>query len=201
MDGMLFYWFFWTFWTLSTFFMKKYGMRFYTSFWLLLAIIFSNKFIYLFGFNVSLAGLLMMGTAYWMMAKQSKSGGSYLFLTSFIVMLAYAAFHLFELFDPVWLLLNRRFMLSFVLAYLSISVQHGFWLRIMTLFLGAIHGEILYAVILKKFDFAYAIGSMMFLDVMAISLALIVTVSGLKKASAFFEQHFHHLEREKHRSS
>jgi hypothetical protein len=167
----------------------------------LLAIISSNKFINLFGFNVSLAGLLIMGTAYWMVAKQSKSAGSYLILTSFIVMLAYAAFHLFELFDPVWLLIDRRFMLSFVLAYLSISVQNGFWFRIMTLFLGAIHGEILYAVILKKFDFAYSIGSMLFLDVMAISLALIVTVSGLKKASAFFEQHFHHLEREKHKSS
>lgn len=197
MEGIIFYWLFWLFWILSTFFMRKDERRLKISLWLLLAIICSIHSIFLFQLEISITTLFMLLSTYIMVAKQKKGEKVYLFITSFIVMLAYTTFHLFELIDPVWLVIDRKWMLSLLLFYLVVNQHKSMRMRILSLLSGSIHGEILFSIILRRYSNHYFVGGFEFLDCLAISFAFLLGLEGLKKLSVFFEQHVHQFERER----
>lgn len=201
MEGFFFFWLFWIFWILSTFFINNKKIRVQVSILILLAIIFSVHNFLILDFSISITGLFFLFASYFLIARQSKGSISYLFVTSFILMLAYATFHLFELFDPVWLIFNRNIMLSLILAYLTILLQNDLYVRIITLVCGTIHGDILYSMILRRFSFPHDVGSFIFLDTIAITITILLVVSGFRKISAYFENHIKHLEREKQKQS
>lgn len=116
-------------------------------------------------------------------------------------MLGYVSFHLLELFDPVWVLIKREWLLSLALGYLTLMLQSNRFLRAATLLTGAVQGEILFAVIMKSYTFDYPIGSFSFLDIAALSIGVLLIWSGIEKAVAFIEKHFQHVEREKQKLS
>jgi hypothetical protein len=202
MEGFIFFWLFWIFWVLSTFFMTKKEVRLQVSVWLLAAIALSTYSLTLFNIDISLTSLLIVLTTYFLMARETGRTGSYLFITSFIIMLVYSTFHLYELFDPVWLIFNRSIMLSLLIAYISSLLQSDFRQRVIILLAGSIHGDILYSFILGRFSFPYTIGSFAFLDVMAIAISILLVISGFKRLSLYFENHVKlQLEKEKQKQS
>ena len=113
MEGLYFYWLAWIGWIWVTFIMdKKNPARIKVAIWLL-AVIFTAPYkvnilsydIYLSAFTIVL--FLFIET------KRLKPGAFlYSFISSFIIMLAYTSFLLFELFDPVWVLFDRKIMIA-----------------------------------------------------------------------------------------
>lgn len=196
MSGYSFLWFFWVFWILSTFFMRKENARYKISAWLLTMIILSLPAFYIAGMKVSFASVFMLFTAYFIIIKEKKSTAAYSLLTSYIVMLAFAGFQLMELYDPVWVLFQRKWMLAVFIVYLITLLQKGLRLQMAVLLAGTVHGEFLYAIIVRRI-MEYHVASPVTLDVVAISLACILLFHGVKEASVIFDQYFKQQEREK----
>jgi hypothetical protein len=116
-------------------------------------------------------------------------------------MLAYGSFQLFELFDPVWLILDRNWMFAVVLTYMIIMMHNDGFKRMITLIFGSIQGEIVYALVLDRYSIEIPVGSLQFLDVISISVCLILAWSGFEKITSLFEGHVHQLEKGRGRQS
>src|SRR5690606_32574001 len=159
-EGIMFYWIAWTFWVITTFFMKKEdSLRLGFSLWLLALIILSPYSVPVFDFEISIAGIFLGCSIFGFGARIKGKKLLYLFICSFIIMLAYVCFHLFALFDPVWLVFPRNWMLAAVLVFTSLILQENKVSRILIILLGALQGEVLYALILSKYSFPYLIAS------------------------------------------
>lgn len=198
MEGLLFYWFTWIFWVIATFFLKKNSfLRLSLSFWLLLLIILSPYSFVLSNYEISYASILLVFSLLIFISQIRGFKAAYVLLCSFIVMLAYVCFHLFEFFDPVWVILPRSWMLSFVLISLSLLLHSNKIYRILVILLGSIQGEFLYAFILNKYSFPHIIGSYVYLDSLSLSTALLACWSGFEYLAAFYEKHINQLEKEK----
>lgn len=99
--------------------------------------------------------------------KLEKKIGIYILFSSFIVMLAYASFLLFEIYDPVWILFNRNGMIACSLGYLCVLLQSNKKYRLYTLTIGLIQGEVIFSMVVRKIGFPYPIGTGQFLDALA----------------------------------
>lgn len=201
MEGLTFYWVSWGGWVIATFFMQKGARRLNISLWLLIMIIASPYTISMFELKMSLAGIFLFGTLFYSAAQIDRPMAAYLFICSFIIMLTYVCFQLFELIDPVWLLFPRNWMLAVLLVSLTVILQGDKYFRIIIVLLGSTQGEFLYALILKKYSFPYIIGSFSFLDVTALSVGLITIWNGIEFLTTFYDNHFNQLEREKQKLS
>ncbi|MBU8879110.1 hypothetical protein BGM26_08945 [Bacillus sp. FJAT-29790] len=202
MEGLTFYWVAWTFWIIATFFMKRSeASRIKLSLWLLLIIILSPHVISVFGMKISVAGLFLAGTLFMFTAKLERLKAVYFILCSFIIMLAYVCFLLFELFDPVWLVFPRNGMLAFLLVFLTVMLQENRLNRILIVLLGSIQGDLLYALILSKYSFPYLVGSFAFFDAAALSTIMLTIWNGVEFLAAYYEKHYNQIEREKQKLS
>jgi hypothetical protein len=203
MEGLFFYWLAWMAWIWATFFMdKKNPVRTKIAVWLLAAIIAApyKTNIFTFELHLSAAAITMF---LFLETKQKRIGAFfYLFLSSFIIMLAYTSFLLFELYDPVWVLFDRKIMIAAVGFYLAILLQKNKYSRALALISGLLQGDILYAAILKTFNFPYPISSLAFLDVLLISLAMLNTWSAIEAVIAIMSKStINQVEGEKHKTS
>lgn len=202
MAGLTFYWISWVFWIFTTFFMKKGSqLRLVLSIWILLMIVISPHSFFLFNFEISFVTVLLIGSLFFCISLIKGRKAVYVLLSSFITMIAYACFHLFELFDPVWLIMPRNSLLALLLLSLSVILHSNKIYSIMIILLGSIHGEFLYAYILKKYSFPYLIGSLDYLDAVALSSALLGVWIGFEKFAAFYENYFNQVEKEKQKLS
>ena len=202
MEGLTFYWLTWSFWIIATFFMKKENKtRLKFSIWLLLFICASSWVIPIFGYEVSGAGIFLSCSLFYAAARMERLKMLYSLLCSFIIMLAYVCFYLFELFDPVWLIFPRNWMLAVIVVCISFLLQRNSWGRVYILLLGSIQGEFLYALILSKYSFPFLIASFTFLDVIALATLLVTIWNGIEYLATFYERHFNQLEREKQKLS
>ena len=173
MDGIYFYWFSWIGWIISTFFMKKDQTRFLISTAILLLIIMSSIVVQIENYKLNISIVFLLISSYSLVRTKTKLQKIYLLICVITVMLAFVSFHLFELFDPVWLLFNRKWMLAFALSYIILMLLQDMKTRIVALIIGASQGEFLYVFILSKFNIRYEIGSFQFLDVLSGGIFLI----------------------------
>ncbi|GLB58006.1 YphA family membrane protein [Cytobacillus sp. NCCP-133] len=202
MEGLIFYWFSWMAWIAATFFMERESNnRFKFSAWLLVVIILSPYTISIYGVELSLAGVLLLGTLYTFTGRLKKRQKVYFLFCTFIMMLSYVSFHLFELFDPVWVIFPRKWMLAFLLFYMAVILHKKRHLRFVIMMLGAIQGEVLYALILRQYSFPYVIGSLAFLDIMSLSAAISAVWGAIQWSASYFETNFKQFEREKQKLS
>jgi hypothetical protein len=198
MEGIIFYWVSWIFWIMATFFLdRKNKDRAKFSAWLLLLIILSPYTFKVFNVETSTAGVFLMGTVYILASRLERLKRVYFLFCAFIMMMAYVSFHLFELFDPVWVIFSRKWMLAFLLVYMAVLLQKKRVLRLPLILLGGIQGEVLYALILEQYSFPYIIGSLAFFDIMALSASIVAAWSAMQWTASYFETNFKHFEREK----
>ncbi|MCS0672257.1 hypothetical protein [Cytobacillus firmus] len=202
MEGLIFYWISWMVWIIATFFMDRNNKyRFLLSAWILFFIMLSPWTLKIFNVETGIGGLFLLVSLYIFAGRLKKLSKLYFLFCAFILMMAYVTFHLFELFDPVWVIFSRNWMLSVLLVYLAVLLQKNRMLRLPLILLGSIQGEVLYALILKQFSFPYTIGSLAFLDIMAISVSISAVWIAVQWAVKYIEANFKHFEREKQKLS
>lgn len=196
------YWILWVFWVYITFFMNKQNpYRTKLAAVILILIILSNVHVKFMSFEFYLSGLYMLLLSYIILSKKKLGSLLYAFICSFIVMIAYVAFNLFVIYDPVWVIFQKEWMMGVCFCCLAIFLQTSLKERLLMIISGSMHGEILYAVYLSKFEFSYPIGTMAYLDVISLITILLVSWSILENAGPFFQNHFHFLEKGKQKSS
>ncbi|MEH7525478.1 hypothetical protein V7149_19735, partial [Bacillus sp. JJ1503] len=141
--------------------------------------------------------ILFAGTLLGLISKFKRLTAAYVLFSSFIVMIAYVCFHLFALFDPVWLIFPRKWMLALLMIALAIILHTNKVYRLIIILFGSIQGEFLYAYILNKYSFPHLIGSYAYLDGITLAAALLGAWSGFEYLTSFYEKHINHLEKEK----
>ncbi len=191
MEGLLFYWLFWMCWILTTFFYpKSHPDRLKFSAWILVTILLSTLNLNFLGFELSGSGLFILFTTYLYIVQFEKKQILYLLLTSFIIMITYVCFLLYELFDPVWIIMKREWMLSLLMTYIVIFLHSDKKQRVGVLLLGMIHGEVFYAHIIRQFSFHYPTFSFPFLDALALTLVILSVWNGLETLTKYVDKSF-----------
>lgn len=173
-EGLFFYWVAWLFWIFATFFVKKtevYRLR--ISVCILVTIILEPYQFVVLGFQMNMALAFLYFFFILNIAKQKKISLLYTLICSYIIMMAYASFLLFELYDPVWVLLDRTWLLGITLSYLCVLVQQNNWNRVYVLAIGMIQGDFIYSLVLGNIGFVYPIGTEQFFDCLAASIMVL----------------------------
>jgi hypothetical protein len=185
MEGLYFYWLAWIGWVWTTFFMNKNNPLRLKSAVILLAVILAAPYtvdVFIFEMHLSAVAIAFF---IFLETRRKKTGSFlYLFLTSFIIMLAYTSFLMFELFDPIWVLFDRKIMLGAAGFYLAVLLHKERQDRILALISGFLQGDLLFSAILWKFNFPYAAASMGFMDLLFISLGLLLAWSAIESMIA-----------------
>lgn len=202
MEGSLFYWILWFVWVYLTFLLNRQnGYRLKLSAAVLTVIILSVYHIHFAGIDINLSGIFVLFLTYVTFYNEKTSSILYFFICSFIVMIAYVSFHLFEIFDPVWLIFTKEWMLGICMGYLAILLQKNVKGRLLIMVSGSMQGEMLYAYILSRYGFPYQIGSLAFLDALSLTSLLIICWSLIENAGSFFEGYFNAGHKDKQKSS
>jgi hypothetical protein len=185
MDGLYFFWLGWIGWIWLTFIMDKNNPNRLRWAVCLLAVIFAAPHtVDLLDFECHLSVFPIAFFIFLETRKKRTGSFLYLFLTSFIVMLAYTSFLMFELFDPVWVLFDRKIMLGAIGFYLAVLLHKDCHNRMLTLITGFLQGDILFSVVLSQFDFPYAVASMTFMDITVISMGMLIAWSAVESIMA-----------------
>ncbi|MBO9128257.1 hypothetical protein [Bacillus sp. 165] len=188
MEGSIFYCLCWGGWIIATFMMKKNTQRNLTAVFLLLLIMGASANIPLGVFHVNGSTVVLIVYGFCILAKQTTWKIIYSVISTTVVAMIYATFHLIELYDPVWIAINRVVMLSGLLVYGVILLVKERQMRVAILFIGIVQGEWFVALVLKKFGFHNDIGSYAFLDVLSGSIALMYSLYTLFKGFTYLEQ-------------
>lgn len=202
MEGAVFYWTFWIYWVYLTFFLQKnHPYRLKLAVMVLLVIIFSTSHFIIGPFDIFVSGLLLLLFSYTILSQEKRGTIYYLCICSLIISIAYVTIQLFEIFDPIWMILNREWMLGILIGYLSLLLQKTLKGRLLIVVCGLVQGEFMYAYTLQSIHMPYQVGALTFLDVCALIVAIIAGWSILENAGAVLQQHFHFLEKAKQKSS
>ncbi len=202
MEGAVFYWVFWAIWVYVTFILDRQNpYRLKLAGIVLIAIIFSNSHFTFGRFEVAWSGLFLLLFAYSFLANEKYRVIIYHSICSLIVSIAYVSFHLFEIFDPVWIIFKKEWMISIGMSCLTIVLQKKVKGRLVIALSGTMQGEFLTAYILNKLQIPYSIAGFAYLDVCSLITALLVCWSILENASSFLQSHFPFLERTRQKSS
>ncbi len=173
MEGIYFYWISWIAWVYSTFLMKKNMERLLLSISLLIFIILSPYTFQLGVVSIHLVLIIILIMSYGLVGKKTVRQKVYLLICSLTITIAYVTFQLYELFDPIWLFMDREWLLTIVLVYLTLILVKGSRSRLACLLIGSCQGELFYGLILSKFRFQYEIGAFPFLDVISLSVLVV----------------------------
>ncbi|WP_449536766.1 YphA family membrane protein [Ferdinandcohnia sp. Marseille-Q9671] len=198
MEGVLFYWICWMAWVCSTFLMKKSKERLYLSVLFLISIILSGYYVGFSDYQINASVFPILFFCLKEISKRPNKQKLYLLICILTISLAYSSFLLFELYDPVWLFLDRNLLLGAVLIYVTLMLLKDFRLRLAGLAIGAIQGDILYGIVVSQINFPYEIGSLVFLDVISISFSFIFVWSSLEILLRHVDVLFQKNTKEKH---
>ncbi|MFB1098851.1 hypothetical protein [Terribacillus sp. JSM ZJ617] len=173
MDGFYFYWATWISWILVTFFMRHSLARTLFAFAILLTISLS-------GFSVNFAGHRIFATVFllavigYLFIFSSKRVGRGTF-GSICLGIAYAGMLLWELTNPVALLIPRILLFSLTLFALVIYLTRNFHLQLGISCLGFAIGEVIYLLLLDIYGLQQDAGSFKAMDVLGTILLLIIS--------------------------
>lgn len=188
MDGSTFYFVAWIGWIVVTFFMKKEPIRWKISVCILIFIICSPLNVTIASFTVSVNALLLCVISFVGITLYSIWKKLYALLSALIIAMLYTSFHLLEVYDPIWIVVDRLLLLSGALVYASILLYGDRILRLCTLYIGMLQGELLVTLIFHKLHFPYEYGSLAFFDVVAVSTLFMAILLWITKVSVYMEQ-------------
>jgi hypothetical protein len=175
MDGVLFFWFVWIIWVYVVFLMHKSAIRTQLSFCLLFIVIGSNYQINIEGIEVSYAFVIILLYGYYIIGKLSFQDFIYMIFGCGAISIAYACFYMLAIFDPVWVILDMKWMIALVMVIFTFLFFHKTKSRLVSLAVGLCHGEILYTFVILKLYPTKTIGNFYFLDVIASSIFICST--------------------------
>lgn len=188
MDGSTFYFVAWIGWIVVTFFMKKEPIRWKISACILIFIICSPLNVTIASFTVSVNALLLCIISFVGITLYSIWKKLYTLLSALIIAMLYTSFYLLEVYDPIWIVVDRLLLLSGALVYASILLYGDRILRLCTLYIGMLQGELLVTLIFHKLHFPYEYGSLAFFDVVAVSTLFMAILLWITKVSVYMER-------------
>ncbi|WP_156418928.1 YphA family membrane protein [Fictibacillus sp. FJAT-27399] len=185
MDGIFFYWFAWIGWAYSTFLMKASPLRTVYSASLLTLLI-AHGFVLDTGLvSINFTFLFLFLSCYlWIFRLPFKMVLYYVFC-SFLIALFYNAMLLLSMYDPVWMVVQVKWLLAGALFVLSLLLIKHPRFRPIVLAAGYCEGEAVYHVVIKKLTWSIELGSLNFLDVVSLSVALCFVFEGVKQFGHF----------------
>ncbi|GHH98172.1 YphA family membrane protein [Neobacillus kokaensis] len=202
MEGAVFFWFFWAVWVYVTFILEKQSpYRLKLAVIVLVVIIFSNSYFMVGRLQIAWSGLILLFFSYSFLVNEKHRIIIFHSICSLIISIAYASFHLFEIFDPIWIIFKKEWMISICMWYLAIVLQKKLKGRLIIAVSGTMQGEFLTAYILYKLQIPYTVGAFPYLDVCSLIAVLLVSWSILENAGTYLQNHFPFLEKEKQKSS
>ncbi|OZM57260.1 hypothetical protein CIB95_07290 [Lottiidibacillus patelloidae] len=189
-DGILFLWLAWIIWVVATFLFRRSKERYLITVVALLSIIFSHTYVELPYLTINIAMLFLMLLGCYIVAKSTILQRCYLFIVSSILMMAYVAILAIHLFDPVWFLLNKKFVIvilcSFILLLLCRDMKQG----LAVLFIGVNVGDIIFSLVIYNIHLVTFQQPLFALDVISLSITFTYifntyfnTVSSIQKSS------------------
>jgi hypothetical protein len=189
MEGIIFYWFSWIGWIVITFFMKKDNKRYFFSIVLLCMIIGSIYDVSFYEGKANLAFLLLIITCYFLIAQESKRRSIFpMLFHSILITIATVCFQLFAIYDPIWVMFDQKWMLSFLVVYLALILAKTRNERLLIAVVGLSQGELLFALVGYAYRFPIQIGYLSFLDLAAIIIVLISSWNGFEQFANVLEQ-------------
>lgn len=202
MEGATFYWVCWLFWVFLTFILSRQNpYRARLAAMVLAVIIFSTAKISIGNTDIILSGVMLLFFSYLFLGQEKGKAISYSLICSLIITIAYVTFQLFEIFDPIWVIFNRDWMMGIVICYLVLLLQKSLKGRLLIAICGTMQGELLYGFILSEFQFPYQIGGYMYLDVCSLITVLLTAWSLLESAGPFLQNHFQFIGKGKQKTS
>ncbi|MGD6774955.1 YphA family membrane protein [Sutcliffiella horikoshii] len=170
-----FYFLSWMGWIIVTFFFPKSAIRTNMSILLLVVIAGSTTTVQMFGFTITASFLMLAVTALIMLVNSLKQKYILHYFSICTVALAYVCFIIFEIYDPVWIFLDRTWLLSVIILYLSLLLFKTKRERFVFMLTGVLLGEVLRSIVTDRI-FSYSdIGSFEFMAVLALSSAGMAT--------------------------
>lgn len=112
-------------------------------------------------------------------------------------MLVTVCFLLYELFDPVWLMMKREWLIAIILTCITLLLVQNKRQRILIMIMGSIQGEIFYSLILAKYSISYSVATLFSLDFYALTLSFIIGWNSLEIAVGYFDRQVQSIEKEK----
>ncbi|RWR14989.1 YphA family membrane protein [Siminovitchia fortis] len=178
MPGILFLFVAWGIWIIATFILDKNDpFRFPAAIVSLMLIILHTKSFAIYSFHIGASSFLLLFSAYWLVYQGTWLKKIYLFFSVMIIMFGYAGFYLLELYDPVWVLVDRKILLSGGLFMIGwVLYPASLLYRYAAVVIGSLHGEVFLSVFLSKWKIPYTIGSNEYLDVFALTVSALLTV-------------------------
>lgn len=171
MEGAFFLGVMWAVWIWATFLLDRHHrLRFPAALVALLLVISFPHQAAVVRLDISWALIVIMAAGYGYFGKFSKWALLARLAGVFIVMTGYAGLLLFELYDPVWMFAWRTICYSlflFILVHLLFRSKMDAVAAALT---GTAQGEILYALVLAKWDYHVTAGSAAYLDIAGLFL-------------------------------
>lgn len=177
MQGIIFLFSNWGIWIIATFIIgRKVPYRAHIAALALLLICLFGLNVQIFSMIISAPACVLLLLGYVYTAALSSGRKFYMIFSVLIIMIGYAGFLMLEMYDPIWLIVDRRIILLFfifVVAYFLFP--NSIWDRLVFVLLGMIQGEILFSFILGSWYIPYIVGAGAVLDL----IILIIMVLGI----------------------
>lgn len=170
-EGLYFYFLGWIGWIIITFLFSKSAIRTFLSILLLSLLAGSATHVSIYGFSVNVAFIILVLTAIILLSKTLKQRYVLHYFSICTLSLAYVCFVIFEIYDPVWIFIDRTWMLSFILLYITLLLFKTKWERFVFMLTGVLQGEILNSFVLNSIFSYSVIGSFDFLAVLFLTSA------------------------------
>jgi hypothetical protein len=178
-DGILYLWLLWGIWIYTTFMMNKaHPYRFRYSFMCLVLLC-----VFPYGIKVGsvevaapvfIIGLICIHYLRILSLREKL----YMFVAILTMGMLYAGIGLVAIYDPVLMFIDRNLIIALSLAFLGVLFygSSSYVLRMIAIAGSSIVGEVFLSIPLKKVGFFYPIGGPVYLDVLAISTGILLSI-------------------------
>lgn len=197
MNDFIFYWMAWLCWSWATWMMDKGKQRTQIAALALFAIIFASYSFTIFQYNTNLSVLFFLCLAIYLLFEKSPFTQIYLYCSSIVISLGYAALYLFSIYDPISLLFPFAIIASVYFILMITIFTKPFKYRLALLFLSAPLGEIAIGIILNHLHLNNEIGMNGYLAIIAITFFSLIFFMLAKSFLQSFERFIIRLKQER----
>ncbi|HZH60597.1 MAG TPA: hypothetical protein VEY70_13675 [Metabacillus sp.] len=173
MEGIIFYWIMWLAWIVTTFMMDKKKNRLKISIFILVSILLSKWLLVVSTYSINVTLLLFLFLGYYLAVNEKKFKVVSFYLISLTITFAYAGIMLFRIYDPVWFIIDFRFIISGIISVLAIYLGRTTVQQFSLYLIAICQGEFLYWIVLGQFHEVITFGTAAFLDMLSIGCFMI----------------------------
>ncbi|MBS4209755.1 hypothetical protein [Bacillus sp. FJAT-50079] len=190
MDGIFYLFFLWSIWIIATFLLEK------QQFYRLPMAAGALLLLILFPVHLSLKFMLMSGSTiiilfigYYFLSKLPWKQKLYVSGAILSLSIGYSGFRLFEIYDPIWVFIDRKSFFCFFLFFFAYFMYpSSLSLRLLFICLGVLHGEIFFAILLSHWGMVHMVGAKECLDILAITCSLLLIFQAIVHLVSFSTQ-------------